>query len=34
MPMGCTPAYKMQVYDVYAAVGAHLGGTRLGDIRL
>ena len=25
---------KMHVYEVYAAVGAHLGGTRLGDVRL
>jgi hypothetical protein len=26
--------HDMQVYEVYAAVGAHLGGTRLGDVRL
>ena len=25
---------KMHVYKVYAAVGAHLGGTRQGDVRL
>jgi hypothetical protein len=25
---------KMHVYEVYAAVGAHLGDTRLGDARL
>ena len=25
---------RMYVYEVYAAVGAHLGGTRLGDVRL
>jgi hypothetical protein len=24
----------MPVYEVYAAVGVHLGGTRLGDVRL
>jgi hypothetical protein len=25
---------KMDVYEVYAAVGGHLGGTYLGDVRL
>jgi hypothetical protein len=25
---------KIHVYEVYAAVGAYLGGTRLGDVRL
>ena len=25
---------KMHVYEVYAAVGVHLGGIRLGDTRL
>jgi hypothetical protein len=25
---------KMHVYEVYAAVGVHLGDTRLGDVRL
>jgi hypothetical protein len=25
---------KMHVYEVYAAVGEHLGGTYLGDVRL
>jgi hypothetical protein len=25
---------KMHVYEAYAAVGAHLEGTRLGDVRL
>jgi hypothetical protein len=25
---------EMHVYEVYAAVGAHLGDTRLGDARL
>jgi hypothetical protein len=25
---------KMHVYEVYAAVGGHLGDTRLGDARL
>jgi hypothetical protein len=24
----------MHVYEIYAAVGAHLGGARLGDARL
>jgi hypothetical protein len=23
---------KMLVYEIYVAVGAHLGGTRLGDV--
>jgi hypothetical protein len=26
--------YKMHVYEIYAAVGAHLGGTHLGDVCL
>ena len=45
-PMRCTPVRytfmwdvytcicKMHLYEVYAAVGAHLGGTYLGDVRL
>jgi hypothetical protein len=45
-PVRCTPVRytlvcevyacicKMPVYEVCAAVDAHLGGTRLGDVRL
>jgi hypothetical protein len=27
-------AREMHIYKVYAAIGAYLGGTRLGDVRL
>ena len=45
-PVRCTPIRytlvcevhacicKMHVYEIYAAVGAHLGGTYLGDVLL
>ena len=45
-PVRCTPVRyalvcevhacicKMHVYEIYAAVGAHLGGTYLGDLLL
>jgi hypothetical protein len=40
-PVRCTPVYevhacicKMHVYEIYVAVGTHLGDIHLGDARL